>query len=132
MENTKAMHQLVLIHLDVLIIKVTEGGKDVHMLVIMAQFTCYVQALVISPQTAKCTAQALWDRLIVHNSLPESIVSDQGQKFESDLIAELCKLAKGWKYHTSPYHPQTNEQCNCFNNALINMFDTLSPKKMPS
>ena len=39
--------------------KVTEGGKDVHVLVITNHFTRYAQALVTSLQTAMCTAQAL-------------------------------------------------------------------------
>ena len=54
----------------------------------------YAQALKTSLQTAKYTAQALWDQILVHYGLPESIVSDEGQNFKSDLISELCKLAK--------------------------------------
>ena len=105
-------------------IKATEGGKDVHVLVIMDHFMWYMQALVTSPQTAKCTSKALWDQFIVHYGLPDSIVSDQGQNFECDLIAELCKLAKVQKLCTKPYHPQRNGQCEHFNHTLINMLGT--------
>ena len=66
---------------------------------------------------------------MVHYGLPESIVSDQGQNFESDLIFKLYKLAKVQKLHISPYHPQTNGQCELFNHALINMLGTLSTNK---
>ena len=58
----------------------------------------YTQALLTSSQTAKCTAQALWDQFEIYYGLPEGIVSDQGQNFESDLISELCKLAKYGNY----------------------------------
>ena len=40
-------------------IRVTEDGKDVHVLVIRDHFMWYMQALVTSLETAKCTAQAL-------------------------------------------------------------------------
>ena len=44
-----------------LTIEMTKGGKDVHVLIITDHFTRYTQALVTTSQTAKCTAQALWD-----------------------------------------------------------------------
>ena len=84
----------------------TEGGKDVHIYVIMGHFMEYAQALVLSSQTTKCTVQALWDRFIVHRGLLKSVVSDQGQNFERDFIVELCNLAKVQILHTSPYQPQ--------------------------
>ena len=94
MEIIWATHLLQLVHLDYLIIEVTEDGKDVHVLDITDHFMRYAQALVISLQTDRCTAQALSDQFVVHYGLPESIVSDQGQNFKSDLISELCRLAK--------------------------------------
>ena len=94
MENIQATHLLQLLHLDYLMIMVTEGGQNIHVIVMMDNFMQYVQALVTSSQTARCTGQALWDQFIVHYGLPESIVSDQDQNSESAPMAELCKLAK--------------------------------------
>ena len=74
----------------------------------------------------------LWDQFIVHYGLQKGIISDQGQNFRSDLISELCKLAKVWKLHTSLYHPQTTRQCEWFNGTLINMLGTLPPNKKSS
>ena len=37
----------------------------------------------------------------------------------------MCELAQVKKLHTSPYHPETNGQCECFNATLINMLGTL-------
>ena len=45
MENIQATHPLQLVHLDYLTIKVTEGGKDVHILMITDHFMPYGQAL---------------------------------------------------------------------------------------
>ena len=119
-------------HLDYLTIEAPEVGKAVHMIIIADHFMQYAQALVTSLQTAKCTAQDLREQFVVHYGLPESIVADQSQNFESDLITELCKLAKVWKLHISPYHLQTNGQCECFNHILINMLVTLPPNKKSS
>ena len=62
----------------------------------------------MSSQTAKCTAQNLWDKFIVHYGLPEKILTDQGRNFESDLLKALCEIAQVKKIRTSGYHPQTN------------------------
>ena len=38
------------------------------------------------------TAKTLWDKFIVHYGLPKKILTDQGQNFESQLVADLCEL----------------------------------------
>ena len=38
---------------------------------------------------------------------------------------ELCSLAKVKKLCTSPYHPETNGQCEHFNATLISMLGML-------
>ena len=102
------------------------------MLIIADYFMRHAKALVASSQTARCTAQSLWDQFVVHYGLPESIVSDQVQNFESDLISELCKLAYVCKLCTNPYHLQTIRQCEWFNHTLINILGILPPNKMSS
>ena len=83
-----------------------------------------------SSQTAKCTAQILWDKFIVHYGLSEKMLTNHGYNFESDLLKALCEIAQVKKFRTSGYHPQTNGQCECFNATLINMLGTVpeSPK----
>ena len=98
-----------------------------RMLIITNHFMRYAQAPITSLKTANCTAQALWDWFLVHYSPPESLISDQSPNLENNLISELCKLANVWKLHTSPYHPQTNGQCEQFNHTLISMWGTLPP-----
>ena len=131
MENVDATYPMELVNMDYLTIEANEGGKDSHFLVITDHFTQYAQAIVTSSQTAKCTAQNLWDKFIVHYGLPEKILTEQGCNFESDLLKALCKIAQVKKIRTSGYHSQTNGQCKCFNANLINMLGTLpeNPKK---
>ena len=51
------------------------------------------------------------------------------ENFESDLVKELCKIAGVKKLHTTPYHPQSNGQCERFNSTLCNMLGTLSDEE---
>ena len=128
MENIDATYPMELVYMDYLMIEANVGGKDIHILVITNHFTWYAQAIVTSSQTAKCTAQNLWDKFIVHYGLPEKIQTDHGHNFESDLLKELCELAQVKKIRMSSYHPQTYGQCKCFSATIINMLGTLPEK----
>ena len=44
-------------------------------------------------------------------------------------MADLCELMGMQKIWTSPYHLQTNCQCERFNSTLINMLGTLPKEK---
>ena len=92
-------------------------------------FTRYALAFPSKTQTAQATARILWDNFICHYGFPEKFISDQGRNFESDLIKELCKIAGVKKWHTTPYHPQGNGQCERFNSTLCNMLGTLSEEE---
>ena len=54
-------------------------------------------------QNIGTTAKTLWDKFIVHYGLPIKILTDQGQNFESKLVADLCELMGMWKIQTSLY-----------------------------
>ena len=131
MENVDVTYPMELVHMDYLTIEATGGGKDIHILVITDHFTRYAQAIITSSQTAKCTAQNLLGKFIVHYHLPEKILTDQGHNFESNLLKALCKIAQVKKLRILGYHPQTNGQCKHFNVALISMLGTM-PKKPKS
>ena len=128
MENVDATYAMELVHIDYMTIEAAKRGKDVHISVITDHFTRYAQAIVTSLQTAKCTAQNLWDKFIVHYGLPEKILTDQGHKVESDLSKTFYEITQVKKIQTLGYHPQTNGQCKCFNVTLINMLGTLPAK----
>ena len=62
------------------------GDKNINVFIITDHFMHYAQATVTTSQMAKVTAQILWNQFVVHYRLPDSILSDQGQHFESSLI----------------------------------------------
>ena len=55
----------------------------------------------------------------------EKILTDQGKNFESSLVEGLCEWVGVQKLRTTPYNLETNRQCECFNQTLINMIGTL-------
>ena len=60
------MYLLELVHMDYLMIEYPKTDKDVNIMVITDNFKHYVQAILTSSQTAKVTAQALWNQYIMH------------------------------------------------------------------
>ena len=116
---------LELVHIDFLTIEAPKKDKDVNILVVTDHFTRYAQAFVTRSQTVPVVANTLWEKFFVHYGFPEKILSDQGRNFESNLIAELCKLVQIKKLRTTPYRPEGNGSCKRFNRTLISMIGTL-------
>ena len=112
---------LELVHLDYLTLEPSKGNIE-NVLVITDHFTRYALAYTSKTQTAQATARILWDNFICHYGFPEQFISDQGRNFESE-IAGVKKL------HTTPYHPQSNGQCERFDSTLCNMLGTLSDEE---
>ena len=126
MQPILVSYLLELVHLDFL----TLGGKiddskGINVLIVTDHFTKYVQAYVTPKQTAVMVARTLWENFLVHYEWPEKILTNQGKSIENNLIQELCELAQVKKLRTSPYHPETNGQCEHFNATLIGMLSTL-------
>ena len=126
MKTITASYPLELIHLDFLTIGTRgHGSKNVSVLRVTDHFTRYAAAYVMPKQTAPIVAKVLWENFLVNYGWPEKILTDQGKNFESSLVRELCELAGVQKLRTTPYHPETNGQCEHFNQTLINMIGTL-------
>ena len=88
LENIMATHPLELVHLNYLYLEPGKGLED-NGLVVTDHFIRYAQVYVTGPQSAQMTAKTLWEKFIVHYGLPKKILMDQGQNFESQLVADL-------------------------------------------
>ena len=131
LKNIMATHPLELVTLNYLCLEPGKG-LDENVLVITDYFARYAKGYVTRTQTAQQNAKTQWDKFIVHYGLPKKILMDQGQNFESQLVADLCELMRTRKIQTSPYHLQTNSQCERFNSTLINMLRTLPKRRNQS
>ena len=68
----------------------TSGNS--YVLVVSDYFTKWVEVYAIPNQEASTVARKLMDEMFCRFSPPEQLHSDQGRKFESELISEICKL----------------------------------------
>ena len=87
-----------------------------------------MEVVVTPKQSAKAVVTAFWNKSIVNYGFPEKLLTNQGHNFESQLVKELCKFAQLWKVQMTPYHPETNCQCERFNQILISMISMLETK----
>ncbi|KAL2102095.1 hypothetical protein ACEWY4_003856 [Coilia grayii] len=81
-----------------------------------------------SSKTAKQVARKVRDNFFCYYGFPETIHSDQGANFESELIAALLQLSGVKKSHTTAYHPMGNGTAERFNRTLGNMIRALPPR----
>ena len=69
----------------------TDKG-DKYILVVTDGFTKWTQAIPLPNQTAQVVADGLMTQIFSLFGVPRQIHTDQGRNFESQLMAELCKL----------------------------------------
>ena len=94
-------------------------------MVITDHFTKYALAIPTRDQTAKTTAEALYNNFILHYGIPTKLHSDQGAIFESQIIKELCQITGTIKSRTTVYHPMGNGITERYNRTLLDMLGTL-------
>ena len=122
--NITSSSPMEIVWVDYLSLERSKGGVE-NILVITDHFSRYAQAIPTRNQTAKTMARVLFDNFIVHYGFPARIHSEQGQNFESNLIKELCQIARVEKSRTTPYHPMGNGQVERFNQTLLKKLWTL-------
>ena len=92
---------------------------EIGMLVIIDHFTKYARAYPVKAFTAKVAARILFKHWIMDFGAPETLQSDRGSQFESNLFNELLTQWEITRTHSTPYHPQTNGLVERQNRTLV-------------
>ena len=110
------------VHLDILgPINPRSKSGSAYVLVMVDQFTKWVELAALPAQNAELTASAFLKHFVVTFGCPLEIHTDQGRNFESDLFQSFCKLLEITKTRTTPYHPSSNGQVEVFNRVILQM-----------
>ena len=122
LESYHAGFPMERVHLDILgpINPRSKSGSS-YILVMVDQFTKWVELAALPAQNAELTAKAFLKHFIVTFGCPLEVHSDQGRNFQSDLFTAFCKLLEISKTRTTPYHPSGNGQCEVFNRTILQM-----------
>ena len=95
----------------------TEDGNR-HVVVIQDLFTKWPFIFAVPDQKASRIARLLAEEVIPSFGVPESLLSDRGTNFLSNLIMDLCKMLGISKLNTTAYHPQCDGAVERFNRTL--------------
>ncbi|VDI33903.1 Hypothetical predicted protein [Mytilus galloprovincialis] len=84
-------------------------------------FTKWTEVYPIPDQTAETCAQKILDEFIGRFGCPESLHSDQGGSFESEIFQQLCQMLQVRKTRTSARNPKGNGQCERVHRTILQM-----------
>ena len=94
-------------------------NEDMHSLfTIIDRWTSWPEAIPVADTTASTLANVLIKRWIPNFGVPQSITSDRGAQFTSDLWKGMCDKLGIERRQTSAYHPCSNGKVERFNGKL--------------
>ena len=83
---------------------------NIYVLVIQDYFTKWVEVFPLPNDRAVTVAEVLASQWVCHYGAPQSLHSDQGRNFESEVFRKMCTLLGIEKTHTTPLRPQSDGQ----------------------
>ena len=109
------------IHIDIVgLLPRSKSGKR-YILTVQCSFTKWAEAFAIPNQRATTCARVLVKNWVCRYGVPDSIHSDQGRNFESQVFEEMCHFLEINKTRSTAYHPEGNGQIENLHKTLRSM-----------
>ena len=109
------------LHIDILGPFVESHSGNKYVVMIVDQFTKWLECHAIPDQTAEVVTDVLLKQVIVRFGIPRTIHSDQGRNFESHIFQSVCRALEIAKTRTTPYRPCSNAQAERYNRTVLQM-----------
>ena len=107
------------IHIDMLGLLIEAHRGNQYALVVVDQFSKWVECYALSDQTAERVARTLVSEFIGRFGFPLELHNDQGRNFESRMFKEVGDLLKIVKTRTTRYSPSENGQLERMNRTIL-------------
>ena len=96
----------------------TSARGNVYILMVTDVFTKWVEAFPLRDTVATTLARILVEEVICRYGVPDSIHSDQGTNFGSEVMQAIFSLLGMSRTRTTAYHPMGNGQVERFNRTV--------------
>ena len=109
------------VHVDILGPFTPSKNGNHYILMIVDQFTKWLECFPLPQQSAELTAKHVVDVCISHYGCPMKIHTDQGKNFDGKLFYAVCDLLQVTKTRTTPYRLCSNGQVEHYNRTLLQL-----------
>ena len=120
------------VHRDILGPLVQSDAGNRYVLMMVDQFTKWVECIPLPDQTAAQLAEVALHNFFCRLGLPLQIHTDQGRNFTGRVFSDLCARLQVAKTRTTPYHPNANGQVERYNRTLLQAIRCLLPERQSS